>query len=323
MDSTARSGSTRSRVLLLLAFVAAGLLLSFVGGGRALAQTVPETGTPAPVAPVTDVRDAGTPAPAAAAGETGTLTGANPTATAGSGSGLTPAAPTAPQAPGSPSLTLNLKTDSGKPISQPVTLIVLLTVLSLAPALLILVTSFTRIVIVLGLTRNALNLNGVPPNQVLIGLSLFLTLFVMGPVFTKVNAEAVQPYLKGQITQQQAYDKGIKPFRAFMFKQTRERDLGLFTKLSGKPRPKNQDAVPTTTLIPAFVISELRAAFLIGFVIFVPFLVIDIVASAALMSMGMVMLPPVLISLPFKLLLFVVVDGWYLVVQSLVKSFVT
>ncbi|MER3453376.1 MAG: flagellar biosynthetic protein FliP [Acidimicrobiia bacterium] len=226
-----------------------------------------------------------------------------------------------PASPGTPSLSFDLRTDAAKPVSQPLTIIVLLTVLAIAPALLILVTSFTRIVIVLGLTRNALNLQGVPPNQVLIGLALFLTFFVMGPVFAKVNHEAVQPYLRGEITQKEAYDRGIKPFRTFMLKQTREHDLALFVKLSGQPRPKNAADVPTTTLIPAFVISELRAAFLIGFVIFVPFLVIDIVTSAALMSMGMVMLPPVLISLPFKLLLFVVVDGWYLVVQSLVRSF--
>ena len=201
------------------------------------------------------------------------------------------------------------------------TILLLLTVVSLGPAMMILLTSFTRIVIVLGLTRNALNLNGVPPNQVLIGLGLFLTLFVMGPVFSKANSEAVQPFLKGQMTQSEAMTKGIAPFREFMFKQTRESDLALFAKLSGNPMPANKEDVSTTTLIPAFVIGELRAAFLIGFVIFIPFLVIDILASTALMSMGMVMLPPVLISLPFKLLLFVVVDGWYLVVQSLVKSF--
>ena len=207
------------------------------------------------------------------------------------------------------------------PTSQPLTILLMLTVVSLVPAMMILLTSFTRIVIVLGLTRNALNLNGVPPNQVLIGLGLFLTLFVMGPVFSQANSEAVQPFLKGEISQSDAMTKGMEPFREFMFKQTRESDLALFAKLSGKPTPANREEVATTTLIPAFVIGELRAAFLIGFVIFIPFLVIDLLASTALMSMGMVMLPPVLISLPFKLLLFVVVDGWFLVVQSLVKSF--
>lgn len=235
----------------------------------------------------------------------------------------TPAAPAAPAVvQPAPGLQINLAPAAGtSPTSQPLTILLLLTVVSLGPAMLILLTSFTRIVIVLGLTRNAMNLNGVPPNQVLIGLSLFLTLFVMGPVFSKANSEAVQPFLKGEITQSEAMTKGVAPFREFMFRQTRESDLALFSKLSGNPEPADQDDVPTTTLIPAFVIGELRAAFLIGFVIFIPFLVIDLLASTALMSMGMVMLPPVLISLPFKLLLFVVVDGWFLVVQSLVKSF--
>jgi flagellar biosynthesis protein FliP len=239
--------------------------------------------------------------------------------------------PVAPAAPGEPrddtaqggTLQINLTGKDGETstTSQPLAIVLLLTVVALAPAMLILLTSFTRIVIVLGLTRNALNLQGVPPNQVLIGLGLFLTLFVMGPVFTKVNEEAVQPFLKGKIEQEEAFERGIEPFRTFMFEHTREKDVALFSKLSGKPAPKDEDDVATTTLIPAFVISELRAAFLIGFVIFVPFLVIDMVTSAALMSMGMVMLPPVIISLPFKLLLFVVVDGWLLVVQSLVRSF--
>lgn len=257
----------------------------------------------------------------AAAAQTAVPAPPQPAPPASGSPALAPGSPAAPAAPGTPTLSLELKTDGSKPVSQPLTIIVVLTVLAIAPALLILLTSFTRIVIVLGLTRNAMNLQGVPPTQVLIGLALFLTLFVMGPVFTKVNREAVQPYLRGEIGQKEAYDRGIEPFRTFMLRQTRERDLALFVKLSGQPRPRNAHDVPTATLIPAFVISELRTAFLIGFVIFVPFLVIDIVTSAALMSMGMVMLPPVLISLPFKLLLFVVVDGWYLVVQSLVKSF--
>jgi flagellar biosynthetic protein FliP len=212
-------------------------------------------------------------------------------------------------------------TNGGSATSQPLTIVLLLTLVSIVPALLILMTSFTRIVIVLGLTRNALNLNGVPPNQVLIGLSLFLTLFVMGPVFSKVNADAIQPFMKGEITQAQAFDKGMQPMREFMLKQTRQKDIAMFVKLSDEKRPAKPSDVSNTTLIPAFVISELRAAFIIGFVIFIPFLVIDMVVSASLMSMGMVMLPPVLISLPFKLLLFVVMDGWLLVIQSLVKSF--
>ena len=233
-------------------------------------------------------------------------------------------APTNPgEAKDTSGISLNLDNKDGtSATSQPLTIVLLLTLVSIVPALLILMTSFTRIVIVLGLTRNALNLNGVPPNQVLIGLSLFLTLFVMGPVFSKVNTQAIQPFMKGEITQSQAFDKGMKPMREFMLKQARQKDVALFVKLSGEKRPSSPSKVSNTTLIPAFVISELRAAFIIGFVIFIPFLVIDMVISASLMSMGMVMLPPVLISLPFKLLLFVVMDGWLLVVQSLVKSFV-
>jgi len=281
--------------------------LALVVWAALVAFAAPAQAAPAPAAPALA-------APALAARQS----------TAVSGAPLTPAAPVAPTAvqPAAGQLQLNLLPAPGaSPTSQPLTILLLLTVVSLGPAMLILLTSFTRIVIVLGLTRNALNLNGVPPNQVLIGLALFLTLFVMGPVFSKANEDAVQPFLKGKISQSEAMTKGTAPFREFMFRQTRESDLALFTKLSGKDAPANKDDVPTTTLIPAFVIGELRAAFLIGFVIFIPFLVIDILASTALMSMGMVMLPPVLISLPFKLLLFVVVDGWYLVVQSLVKSF--
>jgi flagellar biosynthetic protein FliP len=184
-------------------------------------------------------------------------------------------------------------------------------------------TAFTRIVIVLGFTRSALGTQNVPPNQVVIGLSLFLTLFVMGPTFGQVNSKAIQPLMHGQISTSQAYDAGQKPIKDFMIKQVRERDLGLFVKLSKQPRPKNKEDVSLTTLMPAFAISELRTAFLIGFLIFIPFLVIDLVVSAALSSLGMMMLPPVLISLPFKLLLFVAADGWYLVVQSLVRSFHT
>ena len=186
--------------------------------------------------------------------------------------------------------------------------------------MLIMVTAFTRIVIVMGLTRSALGTQGTPPNQVLIGLSLFLTLFVMGPALSQANEEAVQPFLKGDISQGQAFDKGIEPFRDFMLKQVREQDLELFVELSDKEHA-SEDEVPITTLIPAYVISELRAAFLIGFIIFIPFLVIDLVVSAALSAMGMAMLPPSLVSLPFKLLLFVAVDGWYLLVSSLVRSF--
>ncbi len=239
---------------------------------------------------------------------------------------VSPAAPTPPAGTaegGAPSLNLQLPTGTGGVSSQPLTIVLLLTIIGLAPSMLLLMTSFTRIAIVLGLTRNALSLQGTPPNQVLIGLSLFLTLFIMGPVLTKANETALQPYLSGEITQEQAYTRGIEPFREFMLTQVRDSDLELFASLAGGDRPESAGDVPTTTLVPAFVISELRAAFLLGFVIFIPFLIIDIVVSSTLMSMGMVMLPPVAISLPFKLLLFVVVDGWQLTVGTLVQSFRT
>jgi flagellar biosynthesis protein FliP len=207
--------------------------------------------------------------------------------------------------------------------ASPLTIVLLLGVVSLVPALLMMVTAFTRIVIVLGFTRSALGTQQIPPNQVIIGLSLFLTLFVMAPTFTQVNHDAVQPLMKGTIATGDAFQKAQDPFKQFMLKQVREKDLGLFVKLSNKPAPKNKQDISIATLVPAYVLSELRTAFLIGFVIFLPFLVIDFVVSAALSSMGMMMLPPVLISLPFKLLLFVAADGWYLVVSSLVRSFHT
>ncbi|WP_293311908.1 flagellar type III secretion system pore protein FliP [Mycolicibacterium sp.] len=238
-----------------------------------------------------------------------------------------PAAPTSPtgagQTPGAPALTLQLPTETGGVTSQPLTIVLLLTLIALAPSMLLLMTSFTRIAVVLSLTRNALSLPSTPPNAVLVGLSLFLTLFIMGPVLKQANQDALQPYLKGEITQEQAFQEGIEPFREFMLSQVRESDLELFMSLSSDERPANASEVPTTVLVPAYVISELRAAFLLGFVIFIPFLVIDIVVSSTLMSMGMVMLPPVAISLPFKLLLFVVVDGWQLTVGTLVSSFRT
>ncbi|MGE0728274.1 MAG: flagellar type III secretion system pore protein FliP [Acidimicrobiia bacterium] len=237
---------------------------------------------------------------------------------------VSPDQPAGPDTPAdAPSLNLELPTGTGGVTSQPLTIVLLLTVIGLGPSMLLLMTSFTRITIVLGLTRNALSLQGTPPNQVLIGLSLFLTLFVMGPVLSQANEEALQPYLNGEITQQEAYGRGIEPFREFMLDQVRDSDLELFASLSGGERPANPSDVSTATLVPAFVISELRAAFLMGFIIFIPFLVIDIVVSSALMSMGMVMLPPVAISLPFKLLLFVVVDGWQLTIGMLVQSFKT
>ncbi len=225
---------------------------------------------------------------------------------------------TSTTSPGSVSVDLNPGTT--KP-SQTISIILLLTVLSVAPALLMLCTAFTKIIVVLSLTRNALGTPTIPPNQVLAGLALFLSLFVMAPVLTQMNELAVQPYLKGEITQTQAYDRGVVPLKTFMLKQTRKTELATMITLSKSPRPAKADDVQMTTLIPAFVLSELKSAFIIGFVIFIPFLVIDLVVSSSLMSMGMMMLPPVMISLPFKLLLFVMVDGWDLITKALVTSY--
>lgn len=210
---------------------------------------------------------------------------------------------------------------SPKDVSASLQILVLLTVLTLAPAILIMLTSFTRIVIVLSFVRSALGSQQVPPNQVLIGLALFLTFFVMAPALGAANEQALQPYLRGEISQQVALDRAAVPFREFMLKQTREKDLALFTALAKAKRPANPSEVPMLVLIPAFTISELKTAFEIGFLIYVPFLVIDMVVASVLMSMGMLMLPPVMISLPFKLLLFVMVDGWNLVIGSLLRSF--
>ncbi|MDH7603113.1 MAG: flagellar type III secretion system pore protein FliP [Armatimonadota bacterium] len=206
-------------------------------------------------------------------------------------------------------------------VSTSLQILFLLTVLSLAPALLIMLTSFTRIVIVLSFTRSALGSPQIPPNTVLIGLALFLTFFTMAPVWQQVNQSAVQPYLTHQISFQQAVQRAAVPIRDFMLRQTRPRDVALFVSLSHSPRPKTKDDLQMHVLIPAFLISELKTAFTIGFVVFVPFLVIDTVVSVTLMSMGMLMLPPVMISLPFKILLFVLVDGWHLLARSLVLSF--
>lgn len=200
-------------------------------------------------------------------------------------------------------------------------LLIGLTILSVAPAILLLATSFTRIIIVLSLLRSAVGIPQLPPNQVLLGLALFLTLFVMAPTWSQVNTEAVQPYLAGTITQDVAIQKGLGPIRGFMLDQTRERELGVFLELAKSPRPQTAADVPTEVLLPAFVVSELKTAFTMGFLLFIPFLVIDLVVAAALMAMGMVMVSPIQIALPFKLLLFVLVDGWVLVVQSLVRSF--
>ena len=197
----------------------------------------------------------------------------------------------------------------------------LMTVISLAPSLLIMTTSFTRIVVVLSFLRSALGTQQAPSNQIVVGLSLFLTFFIMAPVFQQINTQALQPYKAQTITQGEALKRGVAPLRKFMLSQVREKDLALFLSLSKLPRPRNADDIPTMTLIPAYVVSELKTAFQIGFLIFIPFLVLDMVVASVLMSMGMMMLPPVMISLPFKILLFVLVDGWGLVIGSLVKSF--
>ncbi|GAA1800964.1 flagellar type III secretion system pore protein FliP [Luedemannella flava] len=231
-----------------------------------------------------------------------------------------PADPTPPADPTAPSINVNVGGGNSKPSSNLVILMGL-TVLSVAPALLLLCTSFTKIFVVLSITRNALGLQAVPPNQVLAGLALFLSLFIMGPVLSKMNSEGVQPYLNGDKTQAVAFSDGVQPLREFMIKNTRSDEIALLTKVAKDPRPANAAEVPLTTLVPAFVLSELRAAFIIGFVIFIPFLVIDMVVSASLMSLGMMMLPPVTVSLPFKLLLFVLVNGWGLIVTALVGSY--
>ncbi len=223
-----------------------------------------------------------------------------------------------------PNVSLQIGGEGDNPqqnLSTVLQLILILTILTLAPAILILLTSFVRIVVVLGFIRTSLATQQMPPNQVLIGLALFLTFFVMAPTLQEVNSQGLQPYLKGQVNEQVAFEKGMEPLRQFMFKQTREKDLALFVKLSKMERPRNFGDIPNYVLIPAFVISELKTAFQIGFIIFIPFLVIDMVVASALMSMGMMMLPPMMISLPFKILLFVLVDGWNLVVQSLIMSF--
>ncbi|OGI11580.1 MAG: flagellar biosynthetic protein FliP [Candidatus Margulisbacteria bacterium GWF2_35_9] len=205
-------------------------------------------------------------------------------------------------------------------LNSAIQILLVLTILTLAPSIVILMTSFTRIIIVLGFIRNALGTQQTPPNQILVGIALFLTFFIMTPVAEKVYNDAIQPYTSGQITQQVAIEKGLSPIREFMFKQTRKKDLLLFVNFA-KLKPASKADIPTHILIVSFVISELKTAFQMGFVIFIPFLIIDITIASVLMAMGMMMLPPVMISLPFKILLFILVDGWNLIVSSLLISF--
>ena len=200
-------------------------------------------------------------------------------------------------------------------------LLLLLTSLTFIPAIVLTMTSFTRIIIVLGFVRNALSTQQSPPNQVLVGLALFMTLFIMAPVYNTVNTNAIQPYIREEITQEKAIEIGSKPIKDFMLNQTREKDLALFYDASNIEKPEDRYEVPFSVLVPSFIISELKSAFQMGFLIFVPFIVIDMVVASILMSMGMFMLPPVTISLPFKILLFVMADGWHLVVKSLLESF--
>ena len=221
-----------------------------------------------------------------------------------------------------PSVNLGFKTtENPGEVVNAIKIVMMLTVLTLAPAILIMMTSFTRIIIVLSFLRQAMGVQQLPPNQLLVGLALFLTFFIMGPAFTEINTNGIQPYVAGKITQDQAMENSLAPLRKFMFTQTRPSDLALFVKLAKTEKPKNLAEVPTLVLVPSFIISEMKTAFQIGFIIFLPFLIIDMVAASVLMAMGMMMLPPVVVSLPFKIMLFVLIDGWALIIGSMVKSF--
>lgn len=221
-----------------------------------------------------------------------------------------------------PKITIGLdRSQKPEDISVTLQILLIMTVLALAPSILIMMTSFTRIVVVLYFARQAIGTNQMPPNQLLIGLALFLTFFIMHPVLKDIHEQALVPYLNEEITQKEAFNNAMHSLRQFMASQTKEEDLAIFMKISQMPKPQNMDEVPTSVLIPSFVIEELRTAFQIGFVLFIPFLIIDMVVAGVLMSMGMMMLPPVMISLPFKILLFVLVDGWSLLVGSIVNGF--
>ena len=217
-------------------------------------------------------------------------------------------------------LTVSVNGDNGD-LSSTLRILITLTLIALAPTLIIMLTSFTRIIIVLHFTRNALNTQTAPSNQILIGLALFLTFFIMNPVITQINEEALQPFNQGLITQEEALERGMEPLRQFMYKQTQVKDVKLFMDIAGEEWTDDLDAIPNSVLIPSFIISELRTAFIIGFIIYIPFIVIDMVVASTLMSMGMMMLPPTTISMPFKILLFVLADGWNLVIGNVVKTF--
>ena len=315
--------AARAALSLLLAFVVAlaltltlALALAGATARPAAAQdgpqppAVPSVTTPTAPVPSTSTPSATVPDAPPAPDATGPVVTIAPVTGPGTGA----------DASGDGSINIDIGTPGDGP-SQSVLLIVGLAVLSLAPSLVLMLSSFTRIVIVLSLTRNALGLQGIPPNQVLVGLALFLSLFVMAPTLDEVNDQALQPYMDGAITQEVAYDRASAPMHAFMLTQTRNSELDLMIGASGKDRPAKPEDIPMSTLIPAFLLSELKTAFIMGFVIFIPFLVIDIVVASVLMSLGMMMLPPVFVSLPFKLLLFVMVGGWSLIVQTLLASF--
>jgi flagellar biosynthetic protein FliP len=221
-----------------------------------------------------------------------------------------------------PKIGLSLdEANSPREVANSIEILFMLTILALAPSILMMMTCFTRIIIVLSFVRKAISTQTTPPNQVLVGLALFLTFFIMAPIGAEINNNAIQPYLAEEISQEVALDNAMEPIREFMFKQTREKDLALFINISGSEKPSKLEDVPTKALIPAFIISELKTGFQIGFVLFIPFIVIDMVVASTLMSMGMMMLPPVMISLPFKILLFIMVDGWNLIIKSLILGF--
>lgn len=226
------------------------------------------------------------------------------------------------QNPVLPSIQLGVsQADKPEQVSMLLQILLLLTVLSLAPSIIIMMTSFTRLAIVLSLVRHALGTQQMPPNQIIIGLALLLTFFLMAPVFNQINNDALKPYLAEEISQEEAIEKALKPIRGFMLGQTRKKDIALFMDISKIKKPKNYDEIPTIVLLPAFVISELQTAFLIGFYIYIPFLIIDMVVASVLLSMGMMMLPPFMVSLPFKLMLFVLIDGWNILIGSMIKGF--
>lgn len=295
-----------TRLLQRLGILLGALLgMLVIGGIGVLAQ--PASAAPTGTAPV--------------AASTAVSTGVTTAAAAADQKGPRgPGGPQGPAAADDDSVVVELDGLTDKPSSS-VTLLLTVTLLSLAPAILLTCTCFTKILVVLGLTRNALGLQQTPPNQVLAGLALFLSLFIMAPVLSDMNEQGVQPYLDGELTSAQAWDSGIDPLKTFMLKQTGDEEIELLANVAERDLPADRADTPISTLVPAFILSELKQAFIIGFIIFIPFLVIDLVVSGALMALGMMMMPPVMVSLPFKLLLFVLVNGWGLVITSLVASY--